>query len=167
MGTELAIDLCPAGRSPAGKRPIDEKPCSQQLITDHLPLVRQSSRRLYLSWGGKSFEIHDLCAYGASHYGTTGPDSQIAWITLRIAAQLRHLPERERHLIELCYYEGKTLNQAAAETGFRRCWASRLHARALATLRAAIENQPSNRLAGRARDLRNQIDCPPAGSSRA
>jgi RNA polymerase sigma factor for flagellar operon FliA len=40
-------------------------PVREQLITDHLPLVRQISRRLYLSWGGKSHEIHDLCAYGA------------------------------------------------------------------------------------------------------
>jgi hypothetical protein len=61
----------------------------------------------------------------------------------------------------------RPLNQAAAEMGFRRSWASRLHARALATLRAAIENQPSYRLAGRALDLPNQIDCPPARGSRA
>jgi RNA polymerase sigma factor for flagellar operon FliA len=62
-----------------------------------------------------------------------------------VAAQLRHLPERERRLIELCYYEGKTLNQAAAEMGFRRSWASRLVARALVALRAAIERGASER----------------------
>jgi DNA-directed RNA polymerase specialized sigma24 family protein len=49
------------------------------------------------------------------------------------------LPERERHLIELCYFEGKTLEQAAAVMGFRRSWASRLVTRALVTLRAALE----------------------------
>jgi RNA polymerase sigma factor for flagellar operon FliA len=77
-----------------------------------------------------------------------------------VAAQLRHLPERERRLIELCYYEGKTLNQAATELGFRRSWASRLHARALATLRASVAKQASEHClhAGRGIDLRNQIE---------
>jgi RNA polymerase sigma factor for flagellar operon FliA len=85
-----------------------------------------------------------------------------------VAAQLRHLPERERRLIELCYYEGKTLNQAAAEMGFRRSWASRLHARALATLRASVAKQGSEHClhAGRGIDLRNQIDGSPVGSAR-
>ena len=54
------------------------------------------------------------------------------------AANLSLLPARERRLLELCYYQGKTLSQAAGEMGFRRSWASRLHARALATLRAAM-----------------------------
>lgn len=54
------------------------------------------------------------------------------------AAHLSILPARERRLLELCYYHGKTLSQAAREMGFRRSWASRLHARALAKLRAAM-----------------------------
>jgi RNA polymerase sigma factor for flagellar operon FliA len=56
----------------------------------------------------------------------------------RAAANLSLLPTRERRLLELRYYHGKTLSQAAGEMGFRRSWASRLHARALATLRAAM-----------------------------
>jgi RNA polymerase sigma factor for flagellar operon FliA len=58
---------------------------------------------------------------------------------LLAAQQLRVLPVRERRLLELCYYQGKTLTEAAHELGFRRSWASRLHRRALARLRAAIE----------------------------
>lgn len=54
------------------------------------------------------------------------------------AANLSLLPERERRLLELRYYHGKTVSQAAGEMGFRRSWASRLHARALATLGAAM-----------------------------
>ena len=54
------------------------------------------------------------------------------------AANLSLLPARERRLLELCYYHGQTLSQAAGQMGFRRSWASRLHARALATLRAAM-----------------------------
>jgi RNA polymerase sigma factor (sigma-70 family) len=57
-----------------------------------------------------------------------------------LAAQLCLLPAREQRLLVLCYFEDKTLNQAAKEMGFCRSWASRLHARALATLRAANGN---------------------------
>jgi DNA-directed RNA polymerase specialized sigma24 family protein len=87
---------------------------------------------------------------------------------MRVTDQLRHLPERERRLLELCYYEGKTLNHAAAEMGFRRSWAPRLHARALATIRAGVEKQASeHRLrAGGPIDLRNQIDGSRVGSAR-
>jgi DNA-directed RNA polymerase specialized sigma subunit len=60
-------------------------------------------------------------------------------LELLVTAALARLPERERHLIKLCYFEGKTLEQAAAVMGFRRSWASRLVTRALVTLRAALE----------------------------
>jgi RNA polymerase sigma factor for flagellar operon FliA len=53
-------------------------------------------------------------------------------------ANLSLLPDRERRLLELRYFHDKTLSQVAREMGFRRSWASRLHARALATLGAAI-----------------------------
>jgi len=64
---------------------------------------------------------------------------------LLVASELRHLPERQRRLVEVRFYEGKTLSQAAAEMGFRRSWASRLLARAIATLRVAVENRASAR----------------------
>jgi len=54
------------------------------------------------------------------------------------AANLFLLPSGQRRLLELRYFHGKTLSQAASEMGFRRSWASRLHARALATLGAAM-----------------------------
>jgi RNA polymerase sigma factor for flagellar operon FliA len=52
--------------------------------------------------------------------------------------QLRVLPLREQRLLELCYYQDKTLTEAAQELGFQRSWASRLHTQALARLRAAM-----------------------------
>jgi len=66
-------------------------------------------------------------------------------LQILVAAELRHLPERQRRLVEVRFYEGKTLSQAAAEMGFRRSWASRLLARAVATLRVAVENRASAR----------------------
>jgi RNA polymerase sigma factor for flagellar operon FliA len=56
-----------------------------------------------------------------------------------LATYLPLLPARERRRIDLCYYQEKTLSQAAGEMGFRRSWASRLHARALTRLRAAMQ----------------------------
>jgi RNA polymerase sigma factor FliA len=62
--------------------------------------------------------------------------------TLRVAVNLRALPPQEQQLVDLCYYQGKRLSQAAKEMGIGRPWASRLHARALATLRAAMAEEP-------------------------
>jgi RNA polymerase sigma factor for flagellar operon FliA len=66
-----------------------------------------------------------------------------------VAAELRRLPERERRVLHLCYYRGKTLTGAALEMGNGRSWASRLHAEGLAALRAAIETSASVSLPSR------------------
>ena len=60
-----------------------------------------------------------------------------------VATELRRLPERERRVLDLCYYRGKTLTGAALEMGNGRSWASRLHAEGLAAIRAAIETSGS------------------------
>jgi RNA polymerase sigma factor for flagellar operon FliA len=57
-----------------------------------------------------------------------------------VAAELRHLPARQRRLVALCFNEGKTLSQAGAEMGFGRSWASKLLTGALATLKAAVDS---------------------------
>ena len=59
----------------------------------------------------------------------------------QVAAALRGLPVLERRLVELRHYQEKTITQAAKELGICRPWASRLHARALAALRAALEGK--------------------------
>lgn len=59
------------------------------------------------------------------------------------AAHLALLSERERRVLELCYYRGKTLTQAAREIGFRLSSASRLRARALAKLRVSMQRDAS------------------------
>jgi RNA polymerase sigma factor for flagellar operon FliA len=60
-----------------------------------------------------------------------------------VVAELRRLPERERRVLDLCYYGDKTLTGAALEMGNGRSWASRLHAEGLAAIRAAIETSDS------------------------
>lgn len=56
-------------------------------------------------------------------------------------ALIRKLSDHERRLLNLCYGQGKRLTQAASAMGVSRSWASRLHARALATLRTGIQEQ--------------------------
>ena len=45
------------------------------------------------------------------------------------------LPNKERHFIEQCYYEGKSVSAAGRQLGLSRSWSSRLHARAVERLR--------------------------------
>jgi len=56
-----------------------------------------------------------------------------------VARAVAALPQRERMLVEKCYWEGKSLGTAAAEIGVSTSWASRIHARAVERLRDRIE----------------------------
>ncbi len=60
-----------------------------------------------------------------------------------VVATLRRLPVRQRRLLDLRYNQGRTLRAAAEEMGFGSSWASRLHDRALAALRAADKKHTS------------------------
>ena len=44
------------------------------------------------------------------------------------------LPDKERQLMEAYYFEGKKLEEAGAELGLSKSWASRVHARAIQRL---------------------------------
>jgi len=68
------------------------------------------------------------------------PDERLD--TARAGAQLRaaiaRLPERERQLMTMHYWEGKNLLEAGAALGISKSWASRLHAQAVERLRDAL-----------------------------
>ena len=68
-------------------------------------------------------------------------------LLLRVKAAIRQLPDRERQVIELRYFGEKRLAETGAELGVQRSWACRLHARAIAALRAALDSptRPSAR----------------------
>jgi RNA polymerase sigma factor FliA len=66
------------------------------------------------------------------------PPTETEDVNAQVAAALGGLPVLERRLVDLCYYQEKTLTQAAKELGIGRPWASRLHARALAALRTLV-----------------------------
>jgi RNA polymerase sigma factor for flagellar operon FliA len=57
----------------------------------------------------------------------------------RIGQVLQTMPEKERRLIEMYYFEDKTLEEAGAVLGLSKSWASRLHARAIDLLRQELE----------------------------
>ena len=52
----------------------------------------------------------------------------------RVREVVATLPERERALVERHYFEGETLDAAAAALGLSKSWGSRLHARAIETI---------------------------------
>ncbi len=52
-----------------------------------------------------------------------------------LARLIDELPERERSLIRGHYFEGRRFDEVAAELGISKSWASRLHAKALRTMR--------------------------------
>jgi RNA polymerase sigma factor FliA len=56
----------------------------------------------------------------------------------RVQAAVTALPDREQTFMRKMYYEDKTLTEAANEVGISKSWASRLHARAIDLLRAAL-----------------------------
>lgn len=56
----------------------------------------------------------------------------------RVRAALAQLEEREKALIEACYFRDRTLTEVAKQLGVSKSWASRLHARAVSKLRRAL-----------------------------
>jgi RNA polymerase sigma factor for flagellar operon FliA len=52
---------------------------------------------------------------------------------------LASLPEKERKLLELYYFEDRSLLDAGQMLGLSKSWASRLHARAVTLLKEALE----------------------------
>ena len=70
------------------------------------------------------------------------PPIETGDVTEQVAAALQGLPVLERRVVELHHYQHKTISQTAKELGICRPWTSRLHARALAALRVALEGKP-------------------------
>ena len=100
-----------------------------------------------------------------THRLYTGPDGQshIEPIDIEHKAEfqkikefmrqaIEELPEKERKLIKMYYFQNKTLEEAGQKLGLSKSWTSRLHARALGLLFKKIsliqlKNQNQNRTA--------------------
>jgi RNA polymerase sigma factor for flagellar operon FliA len=56
----------------------------------------------------------------------------------RVRQAMQTLPEKERRLMEMYYFEDKNLEEAGGLLGLSKSWACRLHARAVNLLREAL-----------------------------
>ena len=74
------------------------------------------------------------------------PDQQLERLHLQARARgaLEKLPEKERRLLQLHYFEDKNLEVASTEMGMSKSWASRLHARAVDRLRKVLEDEENS-----------------------
>lgn len=60
---------------------------------------------------------------------------------VRVRAAVQSLPEKERQLMQMYYFQGKTLEEAGTAIGLSKSWASRLHTRAVDLLRKALARE--------------------------
>jgi RNA polymerase sigma factor for flagellar operon FliA len=74
------------------------------------------------------------------------PDQQLERLHLQARARkaLHKLPDKERRLLQLHYFEDRNLEAAGAELGLSKSWVSRLHARAVDRLRQVLEEEETS-----------------------
>jgi RNA polymerase sigma factor for flagellar operon FliA len=74
------------------------------------------------------------------------PDQQLERLHMhaRTRRAMDKLPEKERRLLQLHYFEDRNLEVAGVELGLSKSWASRLHARAVDRLRKVLEAEEDN-----------------------
>jgi RNA polymerase sigma factor (sigma-70 family) len=82
--------------------------------------------------GRSQLEVHDT--------RTTPPDAAagLREMSTMIRQLVAHLPDDSRILIQRCYFEGRQMNEVAAELKVSKGWVSRLHARTLRRLAHAL-----------------------------
>ena len=108
---------------------------------------RRADRRLRIDRVGHDWQV----AVDAGHQAHNDvrrngrpmvcPPTETEDVADQVAVALRCLPVLERRVVELHHYQHKTISQTAKELGICRPWTSRLHARALAALRVALEGR--------------------------
>lgn len=83
-----------------------------------------------------SFEVLDSVEDESAPH----PDEEVErrWRSARVRQALAALPDLERHVLELHYYEDESFAGISAKLGMCKPWAFRLHARGLRMLRAAL-----------------------------
>jgi len=69
---------------------------------------------------------------------------QLEQMRRRVRGAIEQLPDKERKLLQGYYFQNKTLEEAGAEIGQSKSWASRLHARAVERLKQLLEAEDDN-----------------------
>lgn len=70
---------------------------------------------------------------------------ELSELKQRVRDAIDTLPENEKNLLIGYYYEGKTLEEAGQGIGQSKSWASRLHARAIDRIKAALGDEIEGR----------------------
>jgi len=104
---------------------------------------------------------------------------QLEQMKARVRRAIDKLPDKERKLLQGYYFQTKTLEEAGAEIGQSKSWASRLHARAVERLKELLEDeeeltdhgtprrQHHGGTTGRTHGNPDRAERPPAGRSGA
>jgi RNA polymerase sigma factor for flagellar operon FliA len=92
---------------------------------------------------GSIATVHITSIEAASHLSDDRVASAEAGLELgqlgvRVREAVRTLPDKEKRLLELYYFEEKNLEEAGGLMGLSKSWACRLHARAVNMLRDAL-----------------------------
>lgn len=69
---------------------------------------------------------------------------QLEQMRRRVRGAIEKLQEKERKLLQGYYFQNRTLEEAGAEIGQSKSWASRLHARAVERLKQLLEEEDDN-----------------------
>ncbi len=69
------------------------------------------------------------------------PDQLLHTMAMQARARkaMEKLPERERRMVQLYYFEGRQIDEVSREMGLSKSWGSRLHTRAVNRLREILE----------------------------
>jgi RNA polymerase sigma factor for flagellar operon FliA len=88
--------------------------------------------------------VHGAVAVAAGGEGDEAHErAHLRW---RLQGALTALPERERRMIQACYFSGDSIAEAGVHLGLSRSRSSRLHARALERLRDELGvDEPADR----------------------
>jgi len=149
-----------AWTSRAAQRQFAAERASHEVLADQQPDIqgdaikdgKKDSPVAAAGWLFRTTEklaVVQLVASGASGYErddggiedrSERPDEQVAQDELRdmLNSLVKKLPEIERSLIELTYYEGKSFAEAARMLGHSKSWASRLHTQILQRLARSV-----------------------------
>lgn len=96
----------------------------------------------------KTIYVTSLEALAEGGFDTEQPESKTvdekidtSRLARRLSKAFETLPERERALMRLHYWEGKNLLEAGEQLGISKSWASRMHAQAVDRLRGMLDEE--------------------------
>ena len=133
-----------------GREPEDDEMCTAMDITqaEYHKLQMHASTAVVFSLD-ETFEYDDGETLTRSS-SIEDPSAAIDANLMRedekdtLVKAIESLPERERHLISMYYYDGLTLKEAGSLLGVTESRASQIHAKAILRLRAALAAAAAN-----------------------